>query len=337
MVASRFLPMLLFSAFTGCGADEVGGPTTAYKEAAPAATAAPAMETPGTAPMAPDATAGMANGTPLAMASMMQRGTAGKSAETPAIARKIIYDAQVDLVVESVDKAAKKVLGLVQQTNGYIAEQSVLGSPGSTRSMRWKLRIPVEGFDSFVDSVAALGELEKNNRTSQDVTEQYFDIEARIKNKKLEEETLNKILQERSGKLEDVLKIEVELARVRGEVEQFEGRIRVLANLSSLATITLNIREREKYAPPAPVVADFPTQIARTWGDSISELTRVGKGLVLFVVSTAVWIPFYLIGAILAWIVLRWLNRIRVRFFPDLISAARTPITRPRAPAPPES
>ncbi len=117
--------------------------------------------------------------------------------------------------------------------------------------MRWRFRVPVDHFDSFVESIVALGELERNNRTSQDVTEQYYDIEARIKNKRLEEQTLAKILQERSGKLEDVLKIEIELSRVRGEIEQLEGKIRVLENLSSLATLTLNVRERDKYAPPA--------------------------------------------------------------------------------------
>ena len=176
---------------------------------------------------------------------------------SPGHRRKIIYDAQVDLIVESVDPVAKKVGSLVQEARGYIAEQNVTGSPGTQRSMRWRFRIPVEQFDSFVDSIVALGELERNNRTSQDVTEQYYDLEARIKNKRVEEQTLNKILQERSGKLEDVLKIEIELSRVRGEIEQLEGKIRVLENLASLATLTLNVRERDKYAPPPPVVADF--------------------------------------------------------------------------------
>ncbi len=165
-------------------------------------------------------------------------------AAAPAIARKIIYDAQVDLAVDSVEPIAKKVTALVQDVHGYIAEQDVSGSPGTRRSMHWRIRVPVDRFDSFVESIVALGELERNNRTSQDVTEQYYDFEARIKNKKVEEQTIHKILQERSGKLEDVLKIEVELSRVRGEIEQFEGKIRVLESLSSLATLTLNVRER---------------------------------------------------------------------------------------------
>ena len=150
--------------------------------------------------------------------------------------------------MDSVDPIARKVTALVQQSSGYVAELNTTGSPGTKRSMRWRVRVPVEHFDSFVESIVALGELERNNRTSQDVTEQYYDLEARIKNKRIEEQTLNKILEERSGKLDDVLKIEVELSRVRGEIEQLEGKIRVLENLSSLATLTLNVRERDQYA-----------------------------------------------------------------------------------------
>jgi hypothetical protein len=246
-----------------------------------------------------------------------------------AIARKIIYDAQVDLVVASVDPIVRKVGSLVQEASGYIAEQNVTGSPGSLRSVHWKIRIPVEQFDSFVDSVLSLGELERNNRTSQDVTEQYYDIEARIKNKKVEEQTLNKILQERSGKLEDVLKIEIELSRVRGEIEQLEGKIRVLQNLSSLATLTLNVREREKFAPPPPVVADFSTQISRTWQSSLLGLTNLGKSLILWAVSWVLWIPLLLVFAYIAWILARWLLRAFLRNVQALIRVANTPLTPP--------
>ena len=180
---------------------------------------------------------------------------------------------------------------------------------------RWNNSIP-----SSIRSFRS-GELERNNRTSQDVTEQYYDIEARIKNKKIEEQTLNKILQERSGKLEDVLKIEIELSRVRGEIEQLEGKIRVLENLSSLATLTLNIRERDKYAPPAPVVADFRTQVARTWDGSLLDLVNMGKSIALWTVSWAIWIPFLLVAAILGLIVLRWLLRVFLRNLPRLVGA----------------
>ena len=220
----------------------------------------------------------------------------------------------------------------MQEARGYIAEENTTGSPGSQRSMHWKIRVPVDQFESFVGKVVALGELERNSRTSQDVTEQYYDIEARIKNKKAEEKTITKILEERTGKLEDVLKVEVELSRVRGEIEQLEGKIRVLENLSSLATLTLNVREREKFQPPPPVAADFPTQIARTWSASVQALVDRLKAIVLWAVDWAIWLPLLLVSAIVAWVLGRWLIRLFFRNLPRLIALARTPITPPRAP-----
>ena len=78
----------------------------------------------------------------------------GGAQADPAVSRKIIYDAQVDLMVDSVDPIAKKVTSLVQEARGYIAEQNVTGSPGTLRaSIHWRFRIPVEQFDSFVESV----------------------------------------------------------------------------------------------------------------------------------------------------------------------------------------
>ncbi|HEU5115338.1 MAG TPA: DUF4349 domain-containing protein, partial [Isosphaeraceae bacterium] len=189
----------------------------------------------------------------------------------------------------------------------------------------WKLRIPVDRFESFVEAVKPLGELEQFNRTAQDVTAEYYDVEARIKNKQVEEQTLTKILEERSGKLEDVLKIEIELSRVRGEIEQMQGRIRLLDNLSSLATLTLNVRERDSFEPAAPVVANFSTQIARTWHDSIHSLTELGKGLVLFVVRWVLWTPILAILAVPGWLVLRRMGS-SLRRLPHGLASTQPPI-----------
>jgi hypothetical protein len=336
MASIRSLSVFLVLALAGCGTEarvndrnfSVSSPKEASRVEAKAAAEAPALYESAPGRMAAGDKA--AKATALAI----QTGLNLPPGATPSIARKIIYDAQVELIVDSVDPVAKKVGSLVQDARGYVADQNVTGSPGTQRSMRWRFRIPVEQFDSFVDSIVALGELERNNRTSQDVTEQYYDLEARIKNKRVEEQTLNKILQERSGKLEDVLKIEVELSRVRGEIEQFEGKIRVLESLSSLATLTLNIRERDKYAPAAPIVADFGTQIARTWGDSLLDLKNMGKSAVLWAVSWAIWIPFLVVAALVAWILLRWLIRVFLRNLPRLWALARTPIAIPRPPTP---
>ena len=134
-------------------------------------------------------------------------------------------------------------------------------------------------------------------------------------------------VKEKWGKLTDN-----DLDVINGNREQLEGKIRVLENLSALATMTLNVREREKFAPPPPAVADFPTKVARAWEGSLLDLADLGKSLVLWAVSWAIWVPFLLVGAILAWVLARWLFRYLVRILPGVIAVARTPITPPRTP-----
>ncbi len=297
---------------------------TTERASAPAALGAPSASALLINPITvADKSSGMMGGMAGAMGTAIQA-----PINSAALSRKIIYDGEIDLIVKDVDSTAKQVSASIQEARGYIAEQSTTGSPGTPRSMRWKLRVPVEQFESLVQKVVALGELEQNKRTSQDVTEQYYDIEARIKNKKAEEKSLTKILDERTGKLEDILKIETELSRVRGEIEQLEGKIRVLENLSSLATLNLSVHEREKFEPPPPAVADFPTQVARTWESSLRSLINLGKACILWAVNWALWIPLLIVVGLLAWVILRRLFRL----LPRIIALANTPITPPKGP-----
>jgi Domain of unknown function (DUF4349) len=253
------------------------------------------------------------------------------------LVRKIIYDAQIDLAIDDIDSTSEKLVDLIQSNQGYLAEQNITGSPGTRRSGLWKVRVPVERFEDFIQSLLGLGELERNHRTSQDVTEQFYDVEARIKNQKVEEQTLLKLLEERGGKLEDVLKVEVELSRVRGEIEQMQGRLRVLANLSSLATVTINLREREKYEPVEPVVASFSTQLSRAWGDSIKEFTDGVKGVIKSFARNWIRLLLWLLGLLIAFAAIRAIVVRLVRYGPRLLEIAHVPIgaSPPRRPEEP--
>ncbi len=320
------LNALIFLPILGCGEEPAKSAKTSVQlSSAPRAPRAPV------APASAGAEASVRDGTSAMMGGMI--GTKTTAIQAPvniaALSRKIIYDGEIDLIVKDVDSTAKQVVAAILEARGYIAEQSTTGSPGTPRSMHWKLRVPVEQFESLVQKVVALGELEQNKRTSQDVTEQFYDIEARIKNKKAEEKSLTKILDERTGKLEDILRIETELSRVRGEIEQLEGKIRVLENLSSLATLNLSVHEREKFEPPPPAVADFPTQVARTWEKSLHGLINLGKACILWAVDWVLWIPLLIVAGLLAWVILRRLFRL----LPRIIALANTPITPPRPPS----
>ncbi len=242
-------------------------------------------------------------------AEVPQSGTGTADSKTPALLRKIIYTADIGLVVEDFAAVEPTVSSLVRKHNGYIAEMQLSGSPGINRSARWKIRIPIDEFEAFLTEAGALGELERQHHGSADVSEEFYDLDARIRNKKVEEQRLIKILEENTGKIEEVLKVEAELSRVRGEIERMEGRIRVLDNLTSLTTVTLEIRERVKFEPDAPVAASFPTQVSRSFQDSLNALTELGKRFVLAAVALSVWLPLLVIGGILAWLISRWTLR----------------------------
>ena len=227
-------------------------------------------------------------------------------AQVPAeqVERKILRKAEVRLVVPDFDKAAQELRNLIGRFRGaYVAQAETDGSAGSPRYGHWKIRVPVSDFDSFLDAVAQLGVPERQSVDAQDVTEEYYDLETRIKNKKVEEQRLLKHLEQSTGKLDEILKVEREISRVRGEIEQGEGRLRLLANLTSLTTVDVAIREQKNYVPPR--TPTFATAIAETFFGSVDLLIGFGKAVVLAAAGLAPWLPLLAAGVLLAWALLR--------------------------------
>jgi hypothetical protein len=224
-----------------------------------------------------------------------------------AVVRRIIYNAQVELVVESVSQLGDALARLLKQYEGYISETDITSYSQQNRRATWKVRIPVSHFDAFLTEVGRLGELQKNHLDSQDVTQEYVDLEARIGNKQEEEKRLLKHLADSTGKLEDILAAERELSRVRGEIEQMQGRIRYLANVTALSTVTIVATELVGYTPP--VIPSFGTQIGRTFRSSLEALIEFGKATVLVSVAVVPWIPVAAVVALLLW----WPVRRRIR------------------------
>ncbi len=227
--------------------------------------------------------------------------------------RKIVYTADVDLVVEDFTKLETAILKLVKESEGYLADTDISGSKGSNRTARWKIRVPIEKFDTFLESAATLGELTRRQIHSQDVTEEFYDLEARIKNKKVEEARLLKHLEDSTGKLDEILAAERELSRVREEVERQEGRLRLLANLSSLTTVTITAVERTDYVPPTD--PGFATRASRQFTDSTKSLVEFVEVLTLWGIGIVPWLPVYLVLGIVILIIYRMIRRRVVAHF----------------------
>lgn len=237
-------------------------------------------------------------------------------AATPAFAtapaglnRKIIYDAEIELVVEDFDGMGQKVIELVKQFDAYVADSDFSGASGDNRRGKWKIRVPVDRFEEFIPAAKGLGELLRAGTSSRDVSEEYYDVDARIRNKTKEEARLLKLLEERPGKLEDVIAIERELSRVREELERMQGRLRVLADLTSMTTVEVTIVEIRDYEPTdAPTLA---TRVRRSFAGSAATLISAGEGLLLAGVAAAPWLPVLAVVLAPAYLGLRRARRPR--------------------------
>jgi hypothetical protein len=282
---TRYLAACLATILGGCAEREgaISAPKSSQYANAPAAArpelaSAPAADAPSTAPTPPGAVA------------------------PPAMPRKIIYNGYVDLVVDDLSVVESRLMALLKGRNGYVSETNVSGSPGSQRTGAWKVRVPAEHFSELMAAVAKLGELRSNRIDSQDVSEEFYDVEARIAVKKQEEKRLLKILDEATGKLKDILEVEKELSRVRSEAERMEGRLRWLSHNSALSTISLTVTEIKGYQPP--VAPTYAQQVTRRFQSSMES---VGEFLVqasLLVVGIVPWLVV-IVPAIIAWLVFR--------------------------------
>jgi hypothetical protein len=220
------------------------------------------------------------------------------------ISRKIVYKADVRVIVTDFDTAEQEFRELVAGLQGaYIARAEIAGSSGSPRQGHWTVRVPIAQFDGFLSAITKLGVPEKNTIDSSDVTEEYFDLEARMKNKKVEEARLLKHLESSTGKLEDILAVEKELSRVRSEIDQQQGRLRLLANLTSLTTVTVTLQEIKNYIPPQ--TPTFSNSLTTTFTGSIDVLVSFAKLLVLLCVAVAPWLPPIAVIASSIWLLAR--------------------------------
>ena len=136
-------------------------------------------------------------------------------------------------------------------------------------------------------ALGGVGEILSSNTTSEDVSEEYYDIEARLKSKHIEEARLIDHLKHSTARLTDILAVEKEISRVQEEVERMEGRRRFLASQTDFSTVTITVRELAGITPRES--PSLGTQIGRTFTASVAALGDFGRTLALLIVSLLPW------------------------------------------------
>jgi hypothetical protein len=222
--------------------------------------------------------------------------------------RKVIVEALIKLAVPSLSILESEVPKLTKQHGGYLAQAAVDRTQGMHLKGRWVARIPVKQFEAFVDEISKLGVAESFDQHTQDVTEEYVDLETRIANEKQLETRILSLLTKNSDEIKDVIEVERELARVRGEIEKMQGRLTFLANRTEYTTVTIEAVEREKYVPPRALT--FFDRITQAFLLSLNTLRDIGQAAVISLVFLSPWL---LIVPIVA-ITIRWSLRRHARF-----------------------
>ncbi|WP_440952779.1 DUF4349 domain-containing protein [Methanococcoides sp. FTZ1] len=161
------------------------------------------------------------------------------------ITRKVITTSDVSLEVKDTPEAIDSIGAIASEYNGYVSSSSVYDTyyDGSeTLSGYITIRVPADEHDTVVDRLEALGKVRSKSTSGVDVTEEYIDVEARLSNLEKQEQRLQEIL-EMATTVEEVLEVEKELGRVRGEIESLTGRLNYLKDRIDLSTITVSVSE----------------------------------------------------------------------------------------------
>jgi len=211
----------------------------------------------------------------------------------------IIRNGYAGIEVDSLDTAIARVRALAQRVGGFVANTTVQGGRDQLRSASLEVKVPAERFDEALSGLAPIGKVESVNVNAQDVGEEYVDIAARVENAHRLESRLIALLANRTGKLQDVLSVERELARVREEIERYEGRLRFLRARVAISTLTVSVHERAPII--VPVAGDGPIVVAfrEAWRNFVGFVAAI-------IASLGVVIP---LGALvfLGWLgVRRW-------------------------------
>jgi hypothetical protein len=205
----------------------------------------------------------------------------------------IIRTGNAFIQVDSLESAIAEVRRLAESAGGYIANSSIQTGEGQQRQATLEIKIPSNRYDQAVGGLAGIGKLISSSTNALDVGEEFVDVSARVTNARRMEERLVNLLATRTGKLEDVLAVERELARVREEIERYEGRLRYLRTQVAMSTLSVTVSE------PGPVVGQPGSNVVvealkQAWRNSVmvvaGGIEMLGAVLPVLVLGVIAWI-----------------------------------------------
>jgi hypothetical protein len=223
----------------------------------------------------------------------------------PMIARTV----SLSLIVKDFGTARASVDTILARYRGYSAELNVSTPQGAARRLEASLRVPAPQLSAAVAELKALGRAENEAQSGEEVTQQHGDLVARLKNSRETEQRLQAILLQRTGKIGDVLAVEQEIARVRGEIEQMEAQQKSLEHRVEFATINLALAEEYKAqigSPSRSISTRFHNALVSGYRDVVETVVSIILFFAEYAPSLALW--FALLFPVGWFVRRRWLR-----------------------------
>lgn len=221
--------------------------------------------------------------------------------------RRVIRHAQLYLEVEDFDAAARRLMQIAEDAGGFVADSSFTEADGVPQGY-FTLRVPTPRFAPTVNEVEQIGKVLQRRATGQDVTEEFIDLQARIRNLERHEQRLLAFM-DRAVKVSDLLAIEQEVARVRGEIEQLTGRLRFIDHRVELATIEVSVREKAKKTSVG--FWDINASLLKIQAAFLATLRQILSAIEKTIVIVSALVPVVLLAGA-AWLVIRRIRRVPV-------------------------
>ncbi len=195
------------------------------------------------------------------------------------------------LEVASLDSAVAAVRALAARVGGWIAGENVQSGRDQLRQAVFQVMVPAARLDEAIAALRPVGRIESVQIESQDVGQEYVDVNARLANQKRLEQRLVALLDTRTGKLEDVLAVERELARVREDIDQLTGRTQYLERQVATSRLQVSVHEPAPLtgAPGSSVLDPFRAA-GRNFVDFLAGfIAALGFLIPLALIVAAVW------------------------------------------------
>ncbi len=222
------------------------------------------------------------------------------AASQPMIARM----ANLTLVTKDFGASRAAIERIARQRQGYVAKLDASGSAGTAQTLNATLRIPASQLDLAIGELKQQGRVVQESLSGEEVTRQYTDLNARLSNARVTEQRLNAILSNRTGKVSDVLEVEQEIARVRGEIERMDAERKNLENRVNYATVEVRLTEDYKAeinVPPPSTGTELWNAAVAGYRSLVDNALGLAMALLQYGPAILFWVALLFWPARLVW------------------------------------